>query len=151
MNFPAEYTPVQGKYTVAQRDALFDRIGAYPDPASATDGDVPVFRDGAISWEAQSGGGGTDWQTQIVYRQISLLSANWSGNTQTVAVPGILADETAQLIQPVPASASRALYESSGVEATEQAADSLTFQAITAPTMDLTVFIVITELREAAS
>lgn len=58
MEFPVGYTPVPGKYTVQQRDALFDRINAYPDPADAQDGNVPVARGGKVGWEPQSGGGG---------------------------------------------------------------------------------------------
>ena len=37
---------------------------------------------------------------------VTLLASAWSGNAQTITVPGVLADETKQLIQPVPAIAS---------------------------------------------
>lgn len=58
MAFPVGYNPKLGKYTVEERDELFDRINAYPAPATASDGDVPVFRDDGINWEPQTGGGG---------------------------------------------------------------------------------------------
>lgn len=49
---------VQGKYTVAQRDALFDRIGQYPDAAGGLVNQVPTkTADGTIIWRNQSGGG----------------------------------------------------------------------------------------------
>lgn len=77
---------------------------------------------------------------------VTLASNAWSNNAQTVTVTGVLADETKQLIQPVPASASSAEYESCGVKATAQAADSLTFSCDTTPTNNLTVYVVITEV-----
>lgn len=134
-----------------QIDAILTKADAYPSPSTGADGQVPVVRDGKIGWENQSGGGETEWQPQIVYQRVALTAESWENGAQTVAVPGILADETAQLIQPVPSSADRAVYESCGVEATEQSANSLTFQSTTTPTSDLTVFIVITEVKEAAA
>lgn len=77
---------------------------------------------------------------------VTLAANAWSNNAQTVTVSGVLADETKQLIQPVPASASSAEYESCGVKATAQAADSLTFSCNTAPTNNLTIYVVITEV-----
>lgn len=64
-----------------------------------------------------------------------------------VTVPGVLADETKQLIQPVPAIASQAAYLSAGILCTGQAADSLTFTCQTVPEADLTVYIVITDVK----
>ena len=77
---------------------------------------------------------------------VSLTVAGWSNSTQTVTVTGILADEAKQLIQPVPASASRTAYEAAGVEATAQGANSLTFTCTETPTAALTVYVVITEV-----
>lgn len=89
-------------------------------------------------------------QAQIVYRQITLVAANWSNNAQTVTVPGVSATETEQLIQPVPASpSSRAEYESCQVKATAQAANSLTFECGAVPTNDLTVYVCLTEVEAA--
>lgn len=78
---------------------------------------------------------------------VTLLASAWSGNSQTVSVSGILADETKQLIQPMPALASQAAYLAAGVLCTGQAADSLTFTCQTVPTGNLTVYVVITDVE----
>ena len=75
---------------------------------------------------------------------VTLTVSGWVGGVQTVAISGVLADETAQLIQPVPALTSQAAYIESGILCTGQAENSLTFTATTAPTDDLTVYVVIT-------
>lgn len=77
---------------------------------------------------------------------VVLSSSGWSSNTQTVSVPGILADETKQLIQPIAASSSKEAYEEAGVSCTAQAANSLTFTCSEVPATNLTVYIVITEV-----
>jgi hypothetical protein len=88
----------------------------------------------------------TQLDNKIKAVTVTLTVAGWSNSTQTVTVTGILADETKQLIQPVPASASRAAYEAAGVEATAQAANSLTFACTETPPAALTVYVVITEV-----
>ena len=88
-------------------------------------------------------------QAQIVYRTVTLAAANWSNGAQTVTVTGVSATETDQLIQPVPAAASRSAYESCGVQATAQATNSLTFGCESTPSSDLTVYVCITELEAA--
>ena len=77
---------------------------------------------------------------------VTLTVSGWVDRAQTVAISGVLADETAQLIQPVPALTSQAAYIEAGILCTGQAADSLTFTSTTAPTDDLTVYVVITEV-----
>lgn len=79
---------------------------------------------------------------------ITLTSSGWDSMalTQTVTVSGVLADETKQLIQPVPAMASQTAYIEARILCTSQAADSLTFTAKTAPTEDLTVYVTIQEV-----
>lgn len=78
---------------------------------------------------------------------LTLTTTGWSeDNTQTVSCPGILADETKQLIQPVAASSSKEAYSTCGISCTEQAADSLTFSCSEVPSEDLTVYAVVTEL-----
>ena len=78
-----------------------------------------------------------------VYRTVTLTTSAWASNTQTVTVSGVLADETAQLIQPVPAIASQSAYYAAGIMCTGQAANSLTFTCQEAPSSDLTVYVVI--------
>ena len=77
---------------------------------------------------------------------VTLTASGWVDRVQTVAISGMLADETSQLIQPVPALTSQASYIEAGILCTGQAIDSLTFTATTAPTDDLTVYVVITEV-----
>lgn len=79
---------------------------------------------------------------------VTLTASGWnsSAKTQTVTVSGVLADESAQVIQPIPAIASQSAYNAAGILATGQAADSVTFTASTVPTADLSVYVVITEV-----
>lgn len=81
-----------------------------------------------------------------VYRAITLTASAWSNNAQTVTVTGALADETKQLIQPMPAIASQIAYMSAGIYCSGQAANSLTFTCSETPTEDITLYIVITEV-----
>lgn len=80
------------------------------------------------------------------FTTVTLAASGWSNNSQTVTVSGILADETAQLIQPMPAVASQASYMSAGIYCSGQAADSLTFTCSETPTEDIALYIVITEV-----
>lgn len=77
---------------------------------------------------------------------VTLPASGWSSNTQTVTVNGVLADESAQLIQPMPAMASQSAYYGAGVLCSGQAANSLTFTCQTVPTADLTVYVVMQEV-----
>ena len=81
-----------------------------------------------------------------VYRTITLTASAWSNNAQTVTVNGVLADETKQLIQPMPAMASQSAYYGAEVLCSEQAANSLTFTCQNVPTEDLTVYVVMQEV-----
>ena len=81
-----------------------------------------------------------------VYRTITLTASAWSNNAQTVTVSGVSADETAQLIQPMPAMASQSAYYGAEVLCSEQAANSLTFTCQNVPTEDLTVYVVMQEV-----
>lgn len=74
---------------------------------------------------------------------VTLTASGWKSLKQTVTVPGVLADESAQLIYPVPALAAQTAYMDAGIRCTAQAASSLTFTADTAPTADIQMFIVI--------
>lgn len=77
-------------------------------------------------------------------RTVTLSASGWSSDTQTVTVSGVLADETAQLITPVPALASQEAYYDAGIIGSGQAANSLTFTARNSkPTSNLTVYVII--------
>ena len=79
---------------------------------------------------------------------ITLTAAGWNGsNQQTVTVSGVLADEAAQLIIPVPAMASLSAYQAAGILCTAQATNSLTFTCTTKPTADITVYITIQDVK----
>ena len=74
---------------------------------------------------------------------VTLTVAGWNSTakTQTVTVSGILADESKQLIIPMPATASMTAYNDAGIQCTGQAADSLTFTAETVPTTAISVYV----------
>lgn len=79
---------------------------------------------------------------------VTLTASGWdsSAKTQTVTVPGISADETAQLITPTPAIADQDIYYESGILCTNQRENNLTFTAETIPAFDLTVYVTIQEV-----
>ena len=80
---------------------------------------------------------------------ITLSASSWDSTalTQTVTATGVLADEMAQSITPTPALSSQTAYYEAGILCTGQAANSLTFTCETVPTVDLTVYVIIQEVR----
>lgn len=78
--------------------------------------------------------------------KVSLTVAGWDSSTkqQTVSVGDVVADETAQLILPMPAAASMGAYNGAGIQCTAQAAGKLTFTADTVPTVAIDVYVTIT-------
>lgn len=74
---------------------------------------------------------------------VTLTVAGWNSTakTQTVTVSGILADESKQLIIPMPAAAFMTAYNDAGIQCTGQAANSLTFTATTVPTAAISVYV----------
>ena len=85
--------------------------------------------------------------------RITLSAAGWKHEPtafgichQSVAVAGILADETRQLIIPMPEIASQAAYAEAGIVCTNQSANSLTFSAKTAPSGSITVYVAVQEV-----
>lgn len=94
-------------------------------------------------------------QSQVTYRTVTLTVAGWAEDQQTgqilqtVTVPGVVADELAQWLTPMPATEPRSnkkAYDAAGIQAIAQGADSMTFCAETIPEVDLTVYITITAL-----
>ena len=77
---------------------------------------------------------------------MTLASSAWSDNAQTVTVTGVLADETKQLIQPMPAAASQSAYIEAGIICTAQGANSLTFTCSAVPAADISLYVVVTEV-----
>lgn len=129
---------------------LYNGTSAHPDEYRKGD----VSRYNGSSWivifniKGEKGADGADGQPRRA--MVTLAAASWANKAQTVTVQGVSADETAQLIQPVPAAASMAAYYDAGVLATGQAANSLTFSCEEVPTADLTVYVVITEVSANA-
>ena len=81
-------------------------------------------------------GGGGSYSTVTV----TLASADWSNNTQTVTVSGVTADN---LVLVAPSPTDFTAYGSAEIRATAQATNSLTFTCTNTPTADLTVNIAI--------
>ena len=77
---------------------------------------------------------------------VTLKKNSWgSSKTQTVAA-AVSADETKQLIQVIPASASQTEYLRCGVLCSAQKDSALVFTTADVPTKDLTVYAVVTEV-----
>lgn len=96
---------------------------------------------------------GTDYATpeqvnalKVKAHKVSLTVAGWNSSTkqQTVSVGDVVADETAQLILPMPAAASMSAYNDAGIRCTGQGAGTLTFTADTVPTVAIDVYVTIT-------
>lgn len=115
--------------------------GKYKNPGWANGQRPPVnaqnLNDISDTLERLDAGGGG------VSTLVTLTAAGWSNKTQSVSVPGVSANEAAQLITPVPAIASQSAYYDAGIRATGQAANSLTFTADTVPTANLSVYVVV--------
>lgn len=81
--------------------------------------------------------------------KVTLTVAGWdsTAKTQTVNVTGVLADETKQLILPMPTSASMSAYTEAGIMCTGQAAGKLTFTADTVPTAAIEVYVTISDVN----
>ena len=96
---------------------------------------------------------GTDYATpeqltalKTKAHKVTLTVAGWNSSTkqQTVSVGDVVADETAQLILPMPAAASMSAYNDAGIQCTAQAAGKLTFTADTVPTAAIDVYVTVT-------
>lgn len=78
--------------------------------------------------------------------KITLTTAGWADNQQTVTLTGVLADEDSQFILPTPAVASRTMYNDCDIQCITQAANSLTFSCATVPTDALSVYILLMDV-----
>ena len=78
--------------------------------------------------------------------KVTLSTSGWNSSTkqQTVNCADVVADETAQQILPMPATASMAAYNDAGIQCVAQAAGTLTFQCETVPTAAIDVYVTIT-------
>ena len=96
---------------------------------------------------------GTDYATpaqvnalKVEAHKVTLTVAGWNSSTkqQTVSVADVVADETAQLILPMPAATFLSAYNDAGILCTGQGAGTLTFQCETVPTVAIDVYVTIT-------
>lgn len=78
---------------------------------------------------------------------VTIPASGWDNNKITVHVEGVVADENAQMIQIVPTPSSTTDYLAASVTCTEQGAGTLKFTCSTAPSTDLEVNIIITEMN----
>ena len=144
MNFPANYTPKKGKYTVDQRDAFFDRIAEYPDAEDGSSGQVPALNaQGNIVWTTPAGGG-ADPGVELT---ATLAAASWSSKAQPVSNAAFVASGYAYIV--APASSSYAAYASAQIYADDVTTDgSMTFHCVgDVPSSDLTVNILKVEVQ----
>ena len=119
------------------------------------DAAVGAVREKESTWDGKQNKltAGTDYATpgqvaevRSVGHKITLTVAGWDNSTkqQTVAVADVVADETTQLILPMPAAASMTAYNGAGIQCTAQAAGKLTFTADTVPTASIDVYVTVT-------
>lgn len=82
--------------------------------------------------------------------KVTLTAAGWDApaKTQKVTVSGVLADETKQLISPMPSMASQNAYAAAGIACTKQESNALTFKCQTVPTADITVYVAVQEVTQ---
>lgn len=82
---------------------------------------------------------------------ITLAAAGWDpdAKTQTAAVTGVLADQTAQTVSVAPAVEDRALCAANGIDVFAVSDNSMTFSAATVPSADVTVYITIQSTTNA--
>ena len=95
---------------------------------------MALYQGGNLVASAGGGGGSKPSITAV-----TLTASGWDSTalTQTVIVTGILADETKQLIQAMPAPASMSDITEAGAYCSAQGANSLTFTCTTVPTSDI--------------
>lgn len=82
--------------------------------------------------------------------KVTLTASGWdsTAKTQSAMVPGVLEDESKQLIMPMPAGTSMSAYNEAGIQMTAQAANTVTFTADTVPTADVEVWVVVQSVND---
>lgn len=138
-----EVTPQAGDYTAAQ-------VGARPDTWVPTASEVGALPADTVIPTKTSDLTNDSSYAQVWRTTITISASDWDMDTKQAVktVDGIKADETAQLIQPVPAAASFEAYSDAEIRVT-QSADTLTFTAQEVPTENLTVYVAVTEFSGA--
>ena len=91
----------------------------------------------------------TDYATPPIARKVTLTVAGWNSSTkqQTVTCAGILADITKQELHPNPVDTSYdSAWNTCGIQAVAQGANSVTFQCSEIPTTAVEVFVTVITL-----
>lgn len=82
------------------------------------------------------------------YIALTLPSAGWQNNQQTVTANGVSGDETKQLILVMPAIVSQVAYMQAGIYCSNQSNNNLTFSCTTVPSENIEVYVTIQEVVE---
>lgn len=93
--------------------------------------------------ENKGGGKGGDGGSNVTWLDVLLNTADWINLTQTVEVQGVTADRTGCAVVVSPDPDSYEEYVGSGVICAAQGAGTLTFKAETAPTVNITVCVMV--------
>lgn len=91
----------------------------------------------------------TDYASPAIARKVTLTVAGWNSSTkqQTVACAGVLADITKQELHPNPVDTSYdSAWNTCGIQAVAQGANSVTFQCSEIPTTAVEVFVTVITL-----
>ena len=82
--------------------------------------------------------------------KVTLTASGWdsTAKTQSAMVPGVLEDESKQLIMPMPVGTSMSAYNEAGIQMTAQAANTVTFTADTVPKVDVEVWVVVQAVND---
>lgn len=98
---------------------------------------------GVVDWENINGRPDLSNVSSTTVAPVVLNHLLWNSNQQTISIEGILEDEKAQLIIPIPASTSEDIYKTCEIKAVSQSENTLVFEAATAPTEDVSVTVYI--------
>lgn len=100
---------------------------------------------GSVNWDDINGRPDLSTVSSMSVKIITLLADSWVEKSQTIIVGGILADETKQLIVPLPASDNEDAYNAAEVKCTTQGENKLTFACADMPVSDLVVNVFVIE------
>ena len=102
------------------------------------------------TWTLNTGYIATGDMTKTLTRKITLLASEWDTSTKQNTTPcgNISATPTLQEISPIPVDTSyNSAWKACGIECVAQAANKLTFQCATIPTVNIEVYILIRYLN----
>lgn len=135
------------KITVDVSSETVNTFDGSADLTTGITGAVPIKHGGTGATDAQAALAALGAAAKPSVVSVSLKSTSWaSGLEYSATVAGVSADESAQLIIPVPLFDSQQEYLDSGMRVVGQSESSLKFKCDNAPASDLNVNIVIIPL-----